>query len=77
MLLPNISTLFDIPNLIACAYLSMQVSAAAGAARLRRICEMKPSQKLNCPQWLHDQWSNPRNRPDLLKRLESVGWDKD
>ncbi len=50
---------------------------AAKAARLRRVCELKPSGKLKCPQWLHEQWKNTASRPQLTKQLEAAGWDKD
>ena len=54
-----------------------QVTDAAAQGRLRRICERKPSQKLNCPEWLHEQWKIPSNRPEMIKKLEECNWQKD
>ena len=54
-----------------------QVSEAAAQGRLRRICEMKPSQKLNCPEWMHQQWKTPSNRPAMIEHLQQVNWNKD
>ncbi len=53
------------------------VSPAAAQARLRRVCEMKPSQKLKCPEWMHEMWQNTSNRPDMIVKLAGVDWDKD
>ncbi len=55
----------------------MPVTAAARAARLRRVCERKPTGKLNCPEWLHDMWKNTANRNSLTEKLEASNWDKD
>lgn len=52
-------------------------SDAAKKARLRRVCEKKPSGKLHCPEWLHELWLNPNNREDLIEKFESVGWKKE
>lgn len=49
---------------------------AAKSARLRRVCELKPSGKIKCPEWLHEQWKNTANRPQLTTQLESANWDK-
>ena len=46
-------------------------------ARLRRLCEKKPSGKLNCPEWLHKLWATPANREELVDKLEKAGWNKD
>jgi hypothetical protein len=50
---------------------------AAKRARLRRFCERKPSGKLQCPQWLHEQWKGNTNRDELLEQFEKCGWDKE
>ena len=52
-------------------------TAAAKAARLRRVCERKPTGKLGCPEWLHEMWKNPNNRQSLTEKLEASSWDKD
>ena len=49
---------------------------AAKQARLRRVCERKPSGKLKCPEWLHEQWKNPANRDSMLEKLEAADWKK-
>lgn len=53
-------------------------SEAAKMARLRRICERKPSGKIRCDQELHDKWKNgsKEDREGLLELLESCNWDK-
>lgn len=64
------------------SFLSLKVALfpktpEAKLARLRRLCEKKPSGKLNCPEWLHNLWAVPANRDDLVNKLEKAGWDKD
>ena len=67
------------PSILMAFKFPMQepLSEAAQQARLRRVCEYKPSQKLNCPDWLHEQWKIPSNRPAMIKKFAEVGWDKD
>ena len=52
---------------------------AARQARLRRVCERKPSGRLNVPESIHLRWKNGsrQDREDLLDTLESCQWDKD
>ena len=56
-----------------------ETSEAARQARLRRVCERKPSGKLMVPQEIHDKWRNNvgNDREELLDALEEAGWDKD
>ena len=58
---------------------SSETSEAARNARLRRVCERKPSGKLLVPEDIHLKWKNNcgRDRDDLLDALESCQWDKD
>ena len=49
----------------------------AKQARLRRLCERKPTGKLQCPDWLHEQWKNPANRQSLVEKFEAMKWNKD
>ena len=58
---------------------SGDTSEAARNARLRRVCERKPSGKLLVPEDIHLKWKNNcgRDRDDLLEALESCEWDKD
>lgn len=47
-------------------------------ARLRRLCEKKPSGKLNVPQAVHEQWlqvGTPRD--ELRALLEEMDFNKD
>ena len=47
-------------------------------ARLRRLCERKPSGKLNVPQAIHDQWiAGGKQRDELRALFESYDFDKD
>ena len=52
---------------------------AAKMARLRRICERKPSGKVYCNMSLHEQWKNgtKEDREALVDILESCNWSKD
>ena len=46
--------------------------------RLRRLCERKPSGKLNVPEAIHLAWKRGGTEADdLLKLLEASDWDKD
>lgn len=58
---------------------SGETSEAARNARLRRMCERKPSGKLLVPEEIHQKWKNNcgRDRDDLLDALEACDWDKD
>ena len=43
--------------------------------RLRRICERKPSGRINVPQEIHEQWLKG-DRDGLLQHLEAAGFKK-
>lgn len=51
---------------------------AAKMARLRRICERKPSGKIYCDASLHEQWKNgtKEDREALVEILERCNWQK-
>ena len=51
---------------------------AAKRARLRRLCERKPSGKLNVPQAIHEKWaqSNSAEKDAMVDALEQSDWDK-
>ena len=52
-------------------------SSEAKEARLRRICEMKPSGKCHVTPEIHEQWSRGgASRAKLMKQLEACGFDK-
>ena len=47
-------------------------------ARLRRLCERKPSGRLNVPQAIHDQWAQVgKPRDELRALLEAYDFDRD
>ena len=47
-------------------------------ARLRRLCERKPSGKLNVPLSIHEQWvQGGKSRDELRAMLEQNDFDKD
>ena len=52
---------------------------AAKMARLRRLCEKKPSGKLNVPESVHQRWLNGtlKDREALVEELEGANWSKD
>ena len=53
------------------------LSQAAKDNRLRRLCEVKPSGKINVPQEVHDRWAKGGEvRKALLRELEAADWDK-
>lgn len=52
------------------------MTEAAKKARLRRICERKPSGKIHCPEWLHEQWVKNSDRDDMVAQLEKCNWQK-
>lgn len=53
-------------------------SLAAKNNRLRRLCEKKPSGKINVPQHIHDAWAaGGHSREQLLEALEEANWNKD
>lgn len=46
-------------------------------ARLRRLCERKPSGKINVPMAIHDQWKlGGQSRDELRVLLEKYDFDK-
>lgn len=54
-------------------------SDAAKDARLRRLCERKPSGRCGVPETLHLKWKNGsrEERDELVDMLDSVEWQKD
>ncbi|CAK8995911.1 Uncharacterized protein SCF082_LOCUS4565 [Durusdinium trenchii] len=52
---------------------------AAKMARLRRVCERKPSGKLMVPEEVHNRWrtANHDERVAMCDELEAAGWDKE
>ena len=56
----------------------MQDVKAANAlkAKLRRLCEMKKSGKINVPTWLHDLWKRGDHMQMALE-FEKTGFCKD
>ena len=54
-------------------------SEAAKMARLRRLCEKKPSGKLNVPEEIHQRWlkGTLKDREALIEELEGANWSKD
>lgn len=55
-----------------------ELSLAAKEARLRRLCEQKPSGKIKVPLEIHEMWKKGGvSREELLGMLEDAGWDKD
>ena len=49
----------------------------AKEARLRRLCEMKPSGKCHVSPEVHEQWARGgTSRAQLMKQLEDCGFDK-
>ncbi|CAL1140564.1 unnamed protein product [Cladocopium goreaui] len=55
------------------------LSLEAKMAKLRRVCEKKPSGKVKVPEEVHLKWkqNNGDDRAELLKALEDSNWDKD
>lgn len=54
-------------------------SEAAKDARLRRLCERKPSGRLQVPESLHLRWKSAsrEEKDQMVDILDSVGWNKD
>lgn len=52
---------------------------AAKEARLRRICERKPTGKIQVAEEIHEKWrtGNKQQREQMLDVLEEAAWDKD
>ena len=52
---------------------------AAKLARLRRLCEKKPSGKCNVPEELHKRWLNGSlaDREAMVEELEACHWAKE
>lgn len=54
-----------------------ELTEQAKRHRLRRLCEKKPSGKINVPMDIHQQWAAGGNgRDQLLDMLEQSGWEK-
>ena len=55
------------------------LSQEAKMAKLRRVCEKKPSGKVKVPEEIHMKWkqNNGDDRAELLKALEDSNWDKE
>ena len=51
---------------------------AAKQARLRRMCERKPSGRIQVPLEVHQRWLNGgrAERDAMVEELEACGWDK-
>ena len=58
---------------------SLPETDAAKDARLRRLCEKKPSGRLQVPEEMHLKWKSAsrEERDDMIALLEQVGWNKD
>lgn len=58
-----------------------EVPSTEGArlARLRRMCEIKPSGKCHVPPEIHERWkkANHTERLKLADELEAANWAKD
>ena len=54
-------------------------SEGARLARLRRMCEIKPSGKCHVPPEVHERWkkANHEQRLKLADELEAANWAKD
>ena len=47
--------------------------------RLRRLCEKKPSGRINVPTEIHEKWlyGSKEEREAMIEELEAVNWSKD
>ena len=56
-----------------------ELSQAAKDARLRRVCERKPSGKIKVPLEVHEKWKsgNKEDRQHLMEILEEGNWSQD
>ena len=54
-------------------------SEEARDARLRRVCERKPTGRCHVPAEIHEMWASGGQavRKELLQMLEESGWNKD
>ena len=54
-------------------------SEAAKRARLRRLCERKPSGRIFVPEEVHNKWKNGSSdeRDAMVEILEANNWSKD
>lgn len=54
-------------------------SKAAKDARLRRMCERKPSGRLQVPEEVHNRWKtgSREERDEMIDQLDAVEWQKD
>ncbi|CAJ1397370.1 unnamed protein product [Effrenium voratum] len=54
-------------------------SLGARKNRLRRMCELKPSGRLNVPEPIHEAWKNgsTAEREDMIATLDECGWRKE
>ncbi|CAJ1373970.1 unnamed protein product [Effrenium voratum] len=52
---------------------------AAREARLRRVCERKPTGRCHVPPDIHEMWASGGSvkRKEMARMLEESGWDKD
>lgn len=55
------------------------MTQAAKEARLRRLCERKPTGKIQVAEEIHDKWrtANKQQREQMLDVLEEANWNKD
>ena len=55
-----------------------ELTQGAKLGRLRRLCERKPSGKLNVPLEVHQKWlEKGRARDELLEQFEESEWNPD
>lgn len=54
-------------------------SLAARLARLRRVCEQKPSGRCHVPAAVHEKWrkASHAEKLEMCDQLEAVAWDKE
>ena len=59
--------------------LAAPASEAAKRARLRRLCERKPSGRIFVPEEVHTKWKNANSdeRDAMVEVLEANNWSKD
>ena len=54
-------------------------SEGAKLARLRRLCEVKPSGRCSVPQEVHERWkkADKNEREAMVEEFEKANWSKD
>lgn len=58
---------------------STPATIEAKRARLRRLCEMKPSGKIKVPAEVHERWKTctSAERDAMVEEFENADWNKD